>query len=106
MRVTYGLFAGLAAVLVMSGMPTTAAEAKATCANKAGRGWGGTVDSARFQAWEAVLQDTDWGMWAVWMASGAQVGTAASGYSVSNVREKCGNDGSSKVCLIRAKLCK
>lgn len=44
-------------------------------------------------------------MWATWMASGAKVGTAASGYKVSGMRETCGNDGGQKVCTIRAKLC-
>ena len=87
-------------------VPAKTAEAKTVCVDKGGRGWGGTIESARFQAWEAVLQDTDWGMWAVWIVSGAKVGRAASGYSVKNMRQKCGNDGSSKVCTIRAKLCK
>jgi hypothetical protein len=40
------------------------------------------------------------------MASGAKVGAAASGYKVTNPRERCGDDGASKVCLIRARLCK
>ncbi|MCB1506184.1 MAG: hypothetical protein KDJ47_14495 [Hyphomicrobiaceae bacterium] len=85
---------------------TFAAQANAGCMNKAGRGWGFDTQQARFQAWEAVLQDTDWGMWAAWMASGAKVGSAASGYSVKSKREKCRPDGSQQVCVIRAKLCK
>ncbi|MEW5962648.1 MAG: hypothetical protein AB1749_03720 [Pseudomonadota bacterium] len=105
MRHAFGLLAGIAAALVLAGAPLTAAQA-ASCANKAGRGWASDIEGARFQAWEAVLQDTDWGMWAAWMVGSAKVGTAASGYSVSNMREKCGNDGSSKVCTIQAKLCK
>jgi hypothetical protein len=40
----------------------TAAEAQ--CVNKAGQGTGSTDDNAKFQAWEAVLQATDWGSWA------------------------------------------
>jgi len=109
MRRVHGLLAGIAALALFASAPillADVAQAKPTCVPKAGRGWGGSVDSARFQAWEAVLQDTDWGMWAVWMASGAKVGTAASGYTVSNMREKCGDDGASKVCLIRANICK
>lgn len=105
MRPAFGLLASAAAALAVLGAPLSAAEA-ASCANKAGRGWASDIEGARFQAWEAVLQDTDWGMWAAWMASSAKVGTAASGYTVSNMREKCGNDGSSKVCTIQAKLCK
>ena len=39
------------------------AAAQAECVKKAGSGTGGNVDSAKFQAWEAVLQATDWGSW-------------------------------------------
>jgi hypothetical protein len=99
-RVLCGTAAG---VLILC---ATHAVAQPTCLDKAGRGWGSSVESARFQAWEAVLQDTSWAMWAVWMASGAKVGAAASGYKVTNLRERCGDDGASKVCLIRARLCK
>lgn len=107
-QVVAAIFFAIGTFLMVSGplVPVTGAKAKTVCLNKGGRGWGGSTESARFQAWEAVLQDTDWGMWAVWMASGAQVGRAASGYKVKSMREKCGNDGGSKVCTIRAKLCK
>lgn len=84
-----------------------ATPASAQCVDKGGRGTGSTVPDAKFQAWEAVLQATDWGMWAVWITSGAKVGGAASGYKVSNYREKCGPGGSmGQECIIRAKLCK
>ncbi len=43
------------------------------------------ADSAMFQAWEAVLQATDWGSWAQFMTSGMKVGSAP-GYKVSNMR--------------------
>ena len=39
------------------------AVAQAQCINKAGKGTGGNDEFAKFQAWEAVLQGTDWGMW-------------------------------------------
>ncbi|MFM1815239.1 MAG: hypothetical protein RLZ98_1934 [Pseudomonadota bacterium] len=104
--------AAAAAVAIAAATPATThaqgakSKGKVACQQKAGRGWGASTDSARFQAWEAVLQDTDWGMWAVWITTGAKVGSAASGYTVRNMREKCGNDGSSRVCTIRAQLCK
>lgn len=82
------------------------AAAAGSCVDKGGKGWGSDTAGARFQAWEAVLQATDWGMWAAWMGSGAKVGQAAAGYSVSNVRERCSADGSQRVCIMRAKLCK
>lgn len=92
---------GLAAFVAM-----TPVSAWAGCVDKGGRGTGNTTEDARFQAWEAVLQATSWPMWAAWMGSGAKVGQAASGYTVSNVRQRCGNGGSlGKECIIHAKLC-
>jgi len=92
-----------ATTLVGTAAPASAAQ----CIDKGGRGTGSTIPDAKFQAWEAVLQATDWGMWAVWISSGAKVGQAASGYKVSNYREKCGTGGAmGKECIIRAKLCK
>ncbi|MGE0700871.1 MAG: hypothetical protein AB7O57_17365, partial [Hyphomicrobiaceae bacterium] len=41
----------------------------ATCVDKGGRGTGSSIPDAKFQAWEAVLQATDWGMWAAWITS-------------------------------------
>lgn len=101
MRVIYS-----SPAIALTAMFAFAATAEAACVNKAGRGWGYSTDQAKFQAWEAVLQDTDWGMWAAWMASGAKVGAAASGYSVKGVSTKCKADGSQQVCTTRAKLCK
>ena len=95
--------ATLAAATLAVAIPASAA----TCVNKGGRGTGSTVPDAKFQAWEAVLQATDWGMWAAWITSSSKVGSAAAGYKVSNYREKCGNGGAlGKECIIRARLCK
>lgn len=106
MKKVIALVALGAGALLVAGAPSAFAKGKMSCVKKAGRGWGESLPSARFQAWEAVLQSTDWGMWAVWMGSGAKVGRAASGYRVRNLREKCGNDNGLKVCTIRARLCK
>lgn len=97
----------IAGLVAVAAVPAEAQGKKGgTCVDKGGRGWGSNTQDARFQAWEAVLQATDWGMWSAWITGGAKVGTAAAGYSVSNVREKCSTDGSGKVCIMRAKLCK
>ncbi len=96
----------MAAALCASSM-AMASAASAGCVDKGGRGTGWSVPDARFQAWEAVLQATDWGMWAGWISSGGKVGKAAAGYKVSHYRERCHNGGSlGKECIIRAKLCK
>lgn len=90
-----------AGALVVAG-----AAAQAQCVAKAGQGTGGTDDSAKFQAWEAVLQATDWGSWGSWMASSQTVGVAP-GYKVSNVKSRCkAGGGLGRECVVQAKLCK
>lgn len=79
--------------------------AHAQCASKAGKGTGGSDDSAKFQAWEAVLQATDWGSWASWMTTSQTVGVAP-GYKVSNVKSRCSAGGAlGRECIVQAKLC-
>jgi hypothetical protein len=86
-------------------MLAACAAADAACVSKAGRGTGGNDESARFQAWEAVLQGTDWGSWASWMGSSQKVGVAP-GYRVSGVRARCGAGGAlGRECTLQAKLC-
>lgn len=91
-----------AASLVCLGVSASDA---ATCVNKAASGTNSTQDGAKFQAWEAVLQATDWGSWASFMSSGSQIGTAP-GYKVSNVRSSCGKGGLGYSCKMQATLCK
>jgi hypothetical protein len=94
-------------VLAAGGMLVAAgAVAHAQCVNKAGKGTGGSDDSAKFQAWEAVLQGTDWGSWGSWMASSQTVGVAP-GYKVSGVKSRCNAGGAlGRECVVQAKLCK
>jgi|SRR5436190_11611996 hypothetical protein len=82
------------------------AAAEAACVTKAGTGSGGSKDSAMFQAWEAVLQATDWGSWAGFMSSGMKVGSAP-GYRVSGLKSRCGAGGMlGHQCTVQATLCK
>ena len=77
-----GAFVAAGAFALTAGALTSAgAIAQAQCINKAGKGTGGTDDDAKFQAWEAVLQGTDWGSWGNWMVSSQKVGVAP-GYKV------------------------
>jgi hypothetical protein len=82
-----------------------AANAAPACITKAGKGTAGSVDSAKFQAWEAVLQATDWGSWAAFMAGGGKVPTAP-GYKVSAVKSNCKPGELGQVCVMQARLCK
>jgi hypothetical protein len=94
-------------VLATAGMLVAAGGlAHAACVAKAGKGTGSDDASAKFQAWEAVLQGTDWGSWAGWMASSQTVGVAP-GYKVSNVKSRCSAGGMlGRECIVQAKLCK
>jgi len=92
--------------LAAGALVAAGAIAQAECINKAGKGTGGDDDSAKFQAWEAVLQGTDWGSWASWMASSQTVGVAP-GYKVSNLKSRCAAGGwLGRECVVGAKLCK
>ncbi len=103
MRLNVLTTAALAAGL-MIGAPVSGQAA--TCIVKAGQGTGSTDDSAKFQAWEAVLQATDWGSWSAFMTGGMKIGSAP-GYKVSNVKSKCAAGGGlGRECTMQAKLCK
>lgn len=112
--VKLGIAAALAVALVASAPATDealaqgakAAKTAKTCVSKAGQGTGSTDDNARFQAWEAVLQATDWGSWASWMSSKNRIGDAP-GYSVKNLKQRCiAGGGLGRECTIQATLCK
>lgn len=78
------------------------ADAKSSCFRKYSMGESITQDSAKFQADEALLQATDWGVWAVWMAGG---GTP--GYSFSPRKYHCSQDGGGVwTCHAQATFCK
>ena len=96
----------LAAVVVVGVVSLAPVSAQAGCQLKAGQGTGSTDDSAKFQAWEAVLQATDWGSWSSFMASGMKIGSAP-GYKVANLKHRCVAGGSlGRQCTMQAKLCK
>ena len=99
-------FRSLAVAASLAALTTLAAapSAEAGCVNKAGQGPGSTVESAKFQAWEAVLQATSWPMWSQWISSTQKIGTAP-GYKVSNVGTKCTGAAGSYSCTMQAKLC-
>jgi hypothetical protein len=96
-----------AAVVLLSVASTGAfAQAKGgACVNKAGEGTNSTVDGAKFQAWEAVLQATDWGVWGAMMSSKQAVGNAP-GMTVKNLKSTCKAGGLGQVCVVQATLCR
>ena len=93
------------ALIAAGGLLAGASAVEAQCVLKAGQGTNTTEDGAKFQAYEAILQATDWGMWASWMASNPKVGTAP-GYTVSGLKSKCTKGGLGSECVVQAKLCK
>jgi hypothetical protein len=94
----------LAAATVL-GIMALSGVAQAACINKAGEGTNSTLDGAKFQAYEAVLQATDWGMWSQWMATSQKVGVAP-GYTVKNLKSTCKPGGLGQTCVVQATLCK
>jgi hypothetical protein len=97
---TGAALAALATLALASG-----AQAAGACVNKAGEGTNTTLDGAKFQAWEAVLQATDWGVWGAMMASKQEVGNAP-GMTVSNLRATCKAGGLGQTCVVQATLCR
>ena len=92
-----------AAMLTFAAAP--AVHAQGACVNKAGEGTNTTVDGAKFQAWEAVLQATDWSIWSAMMASKQEVGNAP-GMTVSKLRATCKPGGLGQTCNVQATLCR
>ena len=93
--------AAAAACLLVAGSAAQAAQ----CVVKAGQGTNTTQDGAKSQAYEAVLQATDWGMWGAWMAQGQKYGSAP-GYKVSHLKSRCKAGGLGSECIVQARLCK
>jgi len=92
--------AAAAGFLLVAGSP-----AFAQCSTIGGKGTAGDVEGAKFQAYEAMLQGTDLGMWATWMVTGAKVGVAP-GYAVRGLKFRCKKGGMGAECLSQATFCK
>ena len=89
------------AAFTITGLPQ-AAHAAGNCSVKAAEGTGGSEETAKFQVYEALLQATDWGAWASWMATGK-----TPGYKVSPVKYKCTKGtGLGVTCRGQANICK
>ncbi len=95
----------VATVAVLMAFAVPQAHAQGACVNKAGEGTNSTVDGAKFQAWEAVLQATDWGIWSAMMSSKQEVGNAP-GMTVSKLRSSCKPGGLGQTCVVQATLCR
>jgi hypothetical protein len=101
MRTMVRKFVPVAAAAVVL---TAAGAANAGCVTKASYGTASSLDSAKTQAWEAILQATNWGSWAQFMAGGMKLGNAP-GYKVSGLRFDCKPGGYGYECKGRAQLC-
>jgi hypothetical protein len=100
-RLAYRLFVAAVAAGAVACSAVTSAEAGGSCSVKAAEGTGGTEETAKFQVYEALLQATDWGAWAAWMANGS-----TPGYKVGPVKYKCGKGGLGVSCRGQANICK
>ena len=88
------------AALAAASLAAAPADAK-SCFKKYSMGQSLTEDTAKFQADEALLQATDWGVWAVWMT-----GAGTPGYSFSPRKYRCSEDGLTWTCHAQATFCK
>ena len=84
-------------LVVSNGAPANAGD----CFVKAGVGTASTLEGAKFQVDEVLLQATDWGAWAEWMATGN-----TSGYDFGKRKYKCKKGGVGYECKGQAKICK
>jgi hypothetical protein len=107
MRSAVRLAIAAVALSSFAAAPAFAQKAKSaqSCVNKAGEGTNSTVDGAKFQAWEAVLQATDWSVWGAMMSSKQEIGNAP-GMTVKNLRSSCKPGGIGQSCVVQATLCR
>ncbi len=94
-------FAVAAVAIAALAVGSATAEAK-ECWKKAAEGTAGDEKGAKFQVDEAILQATDWGAWATWMASGT-----TPGYNFGKRTYKCSKgSGLGVTCRGSATICK
>ena len=100
-RVSFVVGAALAICFTLA-----VSHAQAECVKKAGEGTVGIKAGAMFQAYEVILQTTDFfGVWAPWISSGGKIGEAP-GYVVKNRKSRCRKGGLGYICVYQAQLCK
>ena len=78
-----------------------AGSAEAACFKKTASGTAGSIDGAKFQVKEAILQSFDWGVWAAFMATGS-----TPGYRVTSNGYKCTPGGLGYNCRGTSTICK
>lgn len=78
-----------------------AGSAEAACFKKTASGTATSLDGAKFQVKEAILQSFDWGVWAAFMATGS-----TPGYRVSTPAYKCSPGGLGYNCRGTSTICK
>jgi hypothetical protein len=91
--------AALAASIAIFGLAGTAEAG--SCFKKTASGTAGSIDGAKFQVKEAILQSFDWGVWAAFMASGS-----TPGYRITSHGYKCKPGGLGYNCVGTSTICK
>jgi hypothetical protein len=95
----YRTMVAVAALAAFSLGAVAPAEA-GRCFRKASSGTNTTKSGAKFQAYEALLQSFDWGVWASYMATGS-----TPGYKISP-NYSCKTGGLGYNCRAVATICK
>ena len=89
------------AVTVTVAVAGFAGAAEAACFKKSASGTAGSIDGAKFQVKEAILQSFDWSVWAAFMATGS-----TPGYRVTSHGYKCTPGGMGYTCRGTSTICK
>ena len=100
-RSTATALAAAAALTTAISLAAAPASAQQGCVMKAAQGTAGSLEGAKFQVDEALLQSVDWSAWAAWMASGS-----TPGWDFGKRTYKCKAGGLGYECVGQAKLCK
>jgi hypothetical protein len=98
MMIKLSCAAALAAAAAVTGL---AGSAEAACFKKTASGTNTSIEGAKFQVKEAILQSFDWGVWAAYMASGS-----TPGYKVSTPAYRCKPGGLGYNCTGTSTICK
>jgi hypothetical protein len=93
-------FSCVAAVAVAVVFAGFSGNAEARCFKKSASGTATSLDGAKFQVKEAILQSFDWGVWAAFMASGS-----TPGYRVSTPAYSCSKGGLGYNCRGGSTIC-
>ena len=89
------------AILISALMAISASAAHADCVTKGAVATAESEKSAKWYAFETMVQAVSWGLWPGFLANGK-----VEGYNVSGEAYRCTKDGGGVTCRGKATFCK